>query len=360
MHQTRKFSVYLSNLRRRRVAASFRKAAKDLTDPALDIVFYRRRRETKRSYKLGAISFCSLTLLAGCGNNSPSNSDIIKQLSSQISPCPELSIVDFKKINGFPQTDGSYVDQIQYVLTFTPSDTMRNLLADYDEKKKAAADGFTDANNHYMDPASSNGPTQGECERTYQSKINSYSSQLSKIFPNNSPLDNGYISSMSESIYNNQQELDALSSNMTDSLQAAQQALAQNNFGPGQSAATVQQYIRETTSLLARFNQIKDGVGKAAASWNSCNNQVLSADQAAQNTYDQARAQAMQLSDQATQDRNTLFDDLQNDCPINPPGGVPGLMEVSDDPDTLFKTFSVQVSGEVHLVKSDNGWVFSS
>jgi len=102
-----------------------------------------------RSKKTVVVSFLGLALLVGCGDNEPSKSDIKKQISAQLSPCPELSISDFQKINGYPQTDGSYIDQIQYTLTFTPSDEMLSLLPAYDKSKKASSIGDQNAQDTY-------------------------------------------------------------------------------------------------------------------------------------------------------------------------------------------------------------------
>jgi hypothetical protein len=129
-----------------------------------------------RPYKALSIGFFSLVLLAGCGDNEPSSSEIKKQLLSQLSPCPELSIADFQKLNGYPQNDGSYIDQVQYNLVFTPSDNMLNYVADFVNKQKAIeSEGAADT---AKAQAAQNSVDALACKPTYESAIRSYNTEL--------------------------------------------------------------------------------------------------------------------------------------------------------------------------------------
>jgi hypothetical protein len=88
-----------------------------------------------RSLKVATISLLALTLLVGCDDNEPSTSDIMNQENAQLAkllgPCKGFSISDLQKINGFPQPDGSYIDQIKYTLNYHPPDGVTNAFNTY-------------------------------------------------------------------------------------------------------------------------------------------------------------------------------------------------------------------------------------
>jgi hypothetical protein len=91
---------------------------------------------------------------------------------------------------------------------------------------------------------------------------------------------------------------------------------------------------------------------------------VSDADKMSQNLTNGDLRSAVATDDdnaQLNRDSNALISDLKQDCPISVPGGALGVFNVDpDNPDSYGKTLSAQFSGNVHLVKSDNGWAIQN
>jgi hypothetical protein len=134
VHQIKKISIASADRKCRRAAAPMRwMLACQINSPPAAILHNEPHKEG-RSHKVLSIGFFALALLTGCGDNGPSNSDMIKQLSaewSDIRPCVDFSITDFQKINGFQQPDGSYIDQVRYTLSYDPTSSVKNAYNTY-------------------------------------------------------------------------------------------------------------------------------------------------------------------------------------------------------------------------------------
>lgn len=402
MHQSRKFSAYLANLKRRSATAQTRKTTDGRIDSASVAILYRRRREEKRSYKMGAISFFSIALLAGCGDNSPSNSDIIKQLSSQISPCPELSIVDFQKINGFPQNDGSYIDQIQYAVKFTPSEKMLGYVSNYDNEKSAdVAEGVVDTARAKAIIAQTKS-MKNACMATYEANLPDYNSEIGVAYkallvainsdnemteeqrptlsgnPNSDEaIINDEISSAKSAIQE-AQNMEQEKLNVDRRLEKAHQQdlIAQGvlPFGsdtqppPGTASPGDSQAIEEANQTVATYTnyiealtKIKPKLAAAISQYSSCQDNVKKVYQDNQGIFDHLKALNTDMANTSSKDIIALQNEMNSDCPIIIIGGVLGMFNADrDDIEAYGKTYKLAEVGNVHLIKSDNGWVIQN
>jgi len=69
--------------------------------------------------KLAVMSLIPLCLCA-CGPSKPSESEAKHSVQNVFSQCAPITISNFKKLNGLPQPDGSYVVQVEFSVKHTP------------------------------------------------------------------------------------------------------------------------------------------------------------------------------------------------------------------------------------------------
>ncbi len=355
-----------------------------------------------RSYKAVSISFLVLALLVGCDGSAPSNSDIKKQLLSQVSPCPELSISDFQKLNGYPQNDGSYIDQIQYNLVFTPSDDMLNYVSDYDNKLKSIeSEGASD----YAKATAINVQTKSmsaSCSAAYTSNLPAINAELANAYKTlliatnddtyysesqgptlsgDPSTDTGQIDNAIFIAQNNikaeqsleQEQLEAdratAEANLRDEIAQGVLPFGSNTQvppgtvspGDAQVIASTNKNIAAYTSYINTANTIKAKFTDILNQYSSCQGKVQALYQANQGTYDHLKAlNAEQISAQ-DEDLRQLQAQLNTDCPIIVLGGVLGMFNANkDDIDSYGKTYKVAEGGNVRFIKSDNGWVIQN
>jgi len=73
----------------------------------------------------------STVSLVGCDESSPSESTVEKQVKQEYAACNLASIHDFKKLNGYPQQDGSYLVDVQYKIVVTPTSLNEDKYKEY-------------------------------------------------------------------------------------------------------------------------------------------------------------------------------------------------------------------------------------
>jgi hypothetical protein len=83
---------------------------------------------------LPVLTLLAAVMLSGCNESSPSESTVEKQITAQYGNCALLSVHGFKKINGYPQQDGSYVVSVKYTLKLEPSSKAKQLADEYEAK----------------------------------------------------------------------------------------------------------------------------------------------------------------------------------------------------------------------------------
>ncbi|MCH4094806.1 MAG: hypothetical protein LKE96_11035 [Acetobacter peroxydans] len=338
-----------------------------------------------RSKNAIVVNLLSLALLVGCGDNRPSDSDIKKQLLSQLSPCPELSITNFKKINGYPQNDGSYIAEVQYNLVFTPSDQMLDYVNDYNNtitsitregaNDKAKAEAFN-AQAKTID---------GACVDTYKSNLSAANTSLASAYDdfknaakwrsisqltlsNNPYLNAGELDqaiAQAKAAINDAQQLEQerLEQNKSNSKAAIAQGETWMDFSSNdaQIRADTNQQITADTNYINAVISIKDNFTKTLVQYSSCENNIQKLYQANQGIFDHLKALNTEQVSTRDKDIAGLQNSLNKDCPIIVIGGLLGLFDADrDDIDAYRKTYRLTESGSVHLIKSDNGWVIQN
>lgn len=103
---------------------------------------------TLRFVKFISISLMMLFSLSACGNSEPSMSDLKKQILPSVVNCPGLTIQNFQKLNGYPQSDGSYIEIVQYDVVFKPPSKVLKYVKDWNNsKEKLLKEGYGFATN---------------------------------------------------------------------------------------------------------------------------------------------------------------------------------------------------------------------
>lgn len=318
--------------------------------------------------KAVVVGFLAMAFLVGCGDNEPSNSDIENQLSSRIADCPELSIADFQKLNGYPQSDGSYIDQIQYNILYTPSKRVLSYVKNYENTRKSVLkEGASDA----VKVQTANGQISAlRCNATYVSLMPAL--QLARAplpgdayflsdIDNFNPVRDIKIIDMQISFVN-----DDIKSMQTDI--AADQNLAWG-YWPQQrvkpNTGTMIYMTREEATATDRYNlgvfqndlsileTVRNKVETASTQLANCQGneqQIVHNNQAAITHINNLNAE---LNAVRTQDLIGLNNLMNSECPLLMAQNVFNLNSV----EAYAKLGNFAESENVHLVKSDNGWV---
>lgn len=78
------------------------------------------------------VASCLGLALAGCGEATPSDSTLQRALEAfYANGCEAVAIEDLTRLNGFPQTDGSYLAQVQFTITYTPPAAVLDMIAEH-------------------------------------------------------------------------------------------------------------------------------------------------------------------------------------------------------------------------------------
>lgn len=67
-------------------------------------------------------------LLSGCNSEAPSASEARKIAENTYETCDQLKVIDFERVNGIPQNDGSYVVQVKYKVRVTLPDDIKSFV----------------------------------------------------------------------------------------------------------------------------------------------------------------------------------------------------------------------------------------
>jgi hypothetical protein len=325
-----------------------------------------------RSKKAVSVSFLALAFLVGCGDSEPSNSDIKKQLLSRISPCPELSIADFQKINGYPQNDGTYIDQVQYNIVFTPSDQMLDYVADYANKQQAIEnEGAADTAKIQTARDQANALA---CTSTYLSAIPDILASLNTILPyapglfsnsdpaNDEQLIDNDITTVSDNIKYMQQKISSDESNRSLWPQVPVTVGGGVYLTQKQVTAADQKTLAEEQNNLNILGGIKVKLENSVNQLSTCLGNEQKIIQNNQSAFDHINALNAEMTSTTSEYINKLRDDLTDECKVAFWGHsvLTRFNANENDINAYGKTYTVTESGTVHLVKSDNGWVIQN
>ena len=122
-------------------------------------------------------------MLTGCNSDAPSSSDAQRVTESIFSGCDQLKVVDYERVNGIPQNDGSYVVQVKYNVRISPTpenkqyiaETYPKLYADLKEKVehgKAARQKYETSLDQFM--AANPGKSVTDFEKAYPDVADAY------------------------------------------------------------------------------------------------------------------------------------------------------------------------------------------
>jgi len=83
----------------------------------------------RRALKLATSIFIATTVAACSGSDKPSESEARTALQAYLGNCQYIDISDFRKVNGIPQQDGSYIVETNFTATLNPPDKIKDFVA---------------------------------------------------------------------------------------------------------------------------------------------------------------------------------------------------------------------------------------
>lgn len=92
-------------------------------------------KQTKRNNISALIATLGVALLCSCSSNTPSEKEIKSKIEDIYTNCPMMAVEDFKKINGEPQQDGSYVATLEYTLRLAPTPENKAYVEEKEKRK---------------------------------------------------------------------------------------------------------------------------------------------------------------------------------------------------------------------------------
>jgi hypothetical protein len=129
-------------------------------------------------------------MLTGCNSDAPSASDAQRVTESIFSGCDQLKVVDYERVNGIPQNDGTYIVQVKYNVRISPTpenkqyiaETYPKLYADVKEKVehgKAVRQKYETSRDQFM--AANPGKSITDFEKAYPDIANDYYANISWV-----------------------------------------------------------------------------------------------------------------------------------------------------------------------------------
>lgn len=74
--------------------------------------------------------------LVACKEKAPSESTVKAQIKQSIAACKVITLSDFKKQNGFPEGENSYLVAVSYTLNYSPTKEMKRVYSEFIAKDK--------------------------------------------------------------------------------------------------------------------------------------------------------------------------------------------------------------------------------
>jgi len=82
----------------------------------------------KRASRLSASVVIAAALAACSSSDRPSESEARTALEAYLGNCQYIDVSDFRKVNGIPQEDGTYIVKLDFSAKITPTDAIKNYL----------------------------------------------------------------------------------------------------------------------------------------------------------------------------------------------------------------------------------------
>lgn len=306
------------------------------------------------------ISLLTCTPLMGCGESGPSTSTIKSQIASKFSSCKELSITNFKKVNGFHQDDGSYIEQVQYTLVFTPSNTLTEYMREFNNADKPSQTQLTAANEKAA--SLSKQFNTDSCIDPYTSDLSNYMTQMRSIRleaplnPDNRPMAQSVIDKVNATYFTNENSDEGSKKNTADLNNIIDLVTSLVKASQSQpSGKDTDNYI----AALKALERVRTDLIMSSQKLSTC---------------EQGRKQLGSKSDEAIEQSRLLkakWDEvdynyltkMQNFLNKECPGGAYFFQQFNINYNDIFgfgEMHTVLENDNLHFINSDNGWLIQS
>lgn len=311
-------------------------------------------------YKKSCIALIIPFMLAACDEKSPSNGTIKSQLVKQLyANCNVISLSKFEKINGFPKEDGSFVDEIKYSFEYNPPHDIIEAVKNYGIENKK----LTESVDSYKNII--NLVSYDPCYAQKNIEIDKLSKSIDSFIEKNRDV-GGRTDFIFYQLSNLNNYVKQESSNRPISVEELnyyiKDSINRITYSPDINTEVPDALVSEKIKLAISFlNELQKKIVEINKEENIC---FSSKDELKVKNRSEIES-GMVSSENLSHLHQKYSDELNNlmykHCKWdehNSEDGIGYFLFKLKDFDSYTNSTTINVSRDVKLVKSDNGWVF--